>query len=173
MEQPMNGQPAGDVSAANPGGPSSPQGALAQAAGGGMGQQDLNPQQMQQFKEGFQLARNMLYDKQLFGGLIAGVDKGDPIDTFAAVLLSIAKNVEKKQGEMDLTVLLSLALALLQEIAGAIEGTGRQVPSAEQVEAALGITVKEWLTKNGHRVPPEQMQALMQQGGQPQTAGVG
>ena len=167
MEQRMNNQPGGAVA----GQQSSPQGALDQAAGGGMGQQDLNPQQIQQFKEGFQLARNMLYDKQMFGGLIAGVDKGDPIDTFAAVLLAIADGVESRNGEMDLTVLLALALALLQEIAGAIGDTGRPVPNAQQVEEALSVTVKDWLTKNGQRVPPEQMQALMQQSGQDQGVG--
>ncbi len=145
-------------------------------AGGGMGQvaQGMTAQQVAQFKQAFQAAQNLLYDKRVFGQLMKGVESADPAAVLSGTLLKIVETVERKVGGLDLAVLMALTIATLQDIAGAVIETGRAQLDAEQVQKALAQAVRMWLETNAERVPPQQMAEIGQMiGGGAQVAPAG
>lgn len=144
-------------------------GAGDEAEGGPMDERamlgQLPPEMLEQIKAAYQVGANVLYNKEVFGQLVQGVDRQDPTRVLALVLLKVVDGVDQKLGGLDVNVLLAVAMLLLGDVVDALQQTGRGPFTADQVQQALAMMVKEWLAAHGDRVPPEQLQQFAQQAG--------
>jgi len=138
-------------------------------SGGGINEQamlaQLPPEMVEQIKQAYQVGANVLYDKQVFAGVVQGVDTKDPVRVLAMVLLKIVDGIDQKLGGLDVNVLLAVMLLLLGDVVDALQQTGRGPFTSAQVEGAIALMIKEWLSAHPDRVSPEELQALVRSGG--------
>ncbi|MCK9505899.1 MAG: hypothetical protein M0Q95_17185 [Porticoccaceae bacterium] len=154
--------------------PAQPQ-AQPQAAPGAdaTGMENMNPQDIQQFKEGYQLARQFLYQKEIFDGLIQDMRQGAPVNVISGAIVTILLRIQDEVGQLSLAVAAALGIALIDDVMGALEqaGAGQNDPGL-QMEIFQAATML-WLQSNQYPAeevaqslseigaPPEMIQAVM------------
>lgn len=126
-------------------------------------QDNLNPQEIAQFKEGYQIARQFVYQEPVFNGLVQDLQKGDPVDVFASVIVTVMLRVQESVGQLPLSVAAALGIALIDDVTQAAEETG--VTQSPPQQAVLQAAVILWLQSNDY--PPQQVAQELQQIGAP------
>lgn len=139
--------------------------------------QNLNNEQISQLKTGFQMAQQLIYDKQIFDSMMQDLQKMPPEQGLAQVIVSIMKRVQQEVGDLDMVVATALGIALLGDVADALNQIGMQVTEEQQV-AAFEVAVQMWLAANSGKYDQQkvmeamgQMQPEAQQPQQPQQSG--
>jgi hypothetical protein len=122
----------------------------------------LGAEQIAMYKKSVQVGQNLLYNKAVFDKMMEGTQQAGPTRILAGTIVKILSKIEEQVGQLDLQVLLAVGISLLQDVAGAMQETGRVQINAETAQEALGMAVSMWLEVNGNRVPPDQLQEAAQ-----------
>lgn len=133
----------------------------------GMPSQDMSPQQIEQYKKGFQVAMQMIFEKRIFASILADV-QGTGANGLAMTVVKVLEKVQEAVGRMDLMVAFALGMSILGELAEALNETGRFNLSEEDMTQAFTTGVSMWLRKTeaDHTDQDKQvLQQLHQQGG--------
>ncbi|NIB43823.1 hypothetical protein HBA55_29745 [Pseudomaricurvus alkylphenolicus] len=129
--------------------------------------ESLTPEQMEQYKRGFQIGQKLLYDQGRLVKFGKAAQK-DPIMGLAGTIVLVLGKIEEGLGELDIPVLLLLGVTLMSDIAEAFKEVGAVELSGEQVQQALEQAIGMWLRKAGNRYSEEQITGQPGQQQQPQ-----
>lgn len=116
-------------------------------------------EQMAELEDVVALARKIIYSTDVFGSIVEEAEKGQPVDTLASTVVAVITKVESsRKTPMDPTVALGIGIALLGDIADALQQVGLPEFSQEDLAAALQAAVFLWLKQNEGNLDPAQMQ---------------
>lgn len=128
-------------------------------------EQNLSPQDIAQFKEGYQVARQLIYQKQVFDSLVHDLGKGDPVDVIASAVVMVMLRVQESSGQFSLSVAAALGIALIDDVTQAIEEAGILQLDADIQQRVFQAAVTLWLQSNNY--PPQQVAQELQAIGAP------
>lgn len=126
-------------------------------------QQGMSSEQIAQVKKGYQMASQILYEKEIFASMMEEFQQMEPTEAVAHAVVSILTTVKQQLGAMDLMSALALGMAILGEVVDAVRQVGIDLPG-EQVEQALGLSVQMYLAASAGEFDPEELRMLAQQG---------
>lgn len=140
--------------------------------------ENMPPEHIQKFKEGYQLSRQFLYQEPIFDGLVADIEQGNPVNAITGAVVAVMLRVQEEVGHLPLSVAAALGISLFDDISESLEQT-QIVRNSEQLQQELlsqGIIL--WLQSNKYPdqevaaelqeigAPPEMIQQILQQAGQ-------
>ena len=130
---------------------------------------DLSPEQIAALKQGVQAGQRVIYNKEVFAGMMQDMQKKDPIEVLASTIVQVLQKIQGETAKVDFVVTLSIGIALLDDVAAAITETGQAQFSPDDQAAALQQAVQMWLTANAGKYDKNEiMGAAQQMGGQQQ-----
>lgn len=131
--------------------------------------QNLTNEQISQLKTGFQMAQQLIYDKKIFDSMMQDLQKMPPEQGLAQVIVSIMKRVQQEVGDLDMVVATALGIALLGDVADALNQIAEQPELAglkvteEQQVAAFEVAVQMWLAANSGKYDQQKVMEAMGQ----------
>lgn len=131
-------------------------------------------EQMAELEDVVALARKIIYSEEVFGSIVEEAEKGSPIDTLATTVVAVIGKVEgSRNGPMDPTAALGIGIALLGDIADALQQVGLPEFSEQDLTEALQGAVFLWLKTHEDSLDPAQLQRYQAElqglaGGMPQ-----
>lgn len=128
--------------------------------------ENLSPEDIAQFKEGFQLAKQLIYQPQTTEALIADVEQRGVQEAVAGSLVMVLQKVQESTGPFSLGVAAALGMALIDDIFDFLEQAGMAENSQELQQAAFESAVAQWLSLNN--IPREQLAQELQASGAPE-----
>lgn len=128
---------------------------------------NMDPKEIEQFKQGFQIARQLLYQEQVFDALVQDVQKGDATMAIAMTLVQILMKVQKSIGQLSLSVASALGIALIDDLVQMLTEIGA-VKEGVDVQQVYQQAVFVWLEENQY--PPEVISEELQRAGAPPEA---
>lgn len=133
-------------------------------------QQGMSSEQIAQVKKGYQMATQVLYEKDVFDSMMQEFQQMEPAEAVAHAVVSILTTVKQSLGQLDLMSALALGMAILGEVIDAARQVGINLQE-EQVEQSLSIAVQLFLSATSGEYDPAEVQALAQQGAGDSGAG--
>lgn len=126
----------------------------------------MDPKEIEQFKSGFQIARQFLYQEQLFDALVKDIRQADPSTAIASSIVQILMKTQESVGQFSLSVAAALGVALIDDLIQMLEETGllqgdQQIVQRQVFQQAVIM----WLHEN--RYPPEVLSSELQAIGAP------
>lgn len=143
----------------------------------------MDPQEVEQFKSGFQIARQFLYQEQLFDAIVQDVQQGDPVSAIASAIVQILMKTQESVGQFSLSVAAALGVALIDDFIQMMEEAGLVQDAQGMQHQVFQQAVIMWLQENRYPpevlsqelqaigAPPEMIQQIMQQSGGGQSPG--
>lgn len=128
-------------------------------------QQMLPPEKQQLLEKAFQVGKNIIYDKEIFGAIVKEMDSGEPAQSLAEAIVMVLGTIEKDQsiGQLPFDIAMGAGIALLGDLADALMQTGRGPFDANTIQTALQYGTQLYLQLNGSRVNPQELQAQVAQ----------
>lgn len=124
---------------------------------------DLSPQQIEQMKKGFQVAQQIMYDEQVFAGMMKEVQQSAPAEALASVVTQVIMKIQEGLGQIDFPVLLALGIKIIDDLADAINQTGQMQIGEEDIAQAMQMAVQMYLSANHGKFDPAEIQNLTNQ----------
>lgn len=126
--------------------------------------QTLTPEQIEMMKKGFQIAKNITYDKETFDSLMnESQQNSNPVEALAGLVVQVTMKLQEHFGKTDFPVLISLAIAIIQDLADSMNQTGKFQLGENEVTEALQLSIQMWLSANQGNYDPNEIQGLMRQ----------
>ena len=124
---------------------------------------DLSPQQIEQMKKGFQIAQQVMYDQQVFAGMMQESQQGSPAEALASMVVQVVMKIQEGLGQIDFPVLLALGIKIIDDLADAINQTGQMQVGDQDIAQAMQMAVQMYLSANHGKFNPNEVQGLAQQ----------
>ncbi|WP_286238001.1 hypothetical protein [Neptuniibacter halophilus] len=123
--------------------------------------EDLNPGQVEMMKKGFQIAQQIMYDEQVFGSMMQeAMQGGEPAEALGNMVVQVVMKLQEHFGKVDFVVLLALGIKVIDDLADAINQTGRLQIEEQDIQQAMSLAVQMWLTANQGSYDPAEVQSL-------------
>jgi len=120
----------------------------------------LSEEEIQLFKQAVQVGSNIIYDKDVFHGIVGAGEEAHP-QALATTLVAVLNKVEEKVGQLPAPAVLAAGLTLLYDVADAMTQAGEEVTEDETLQA-LQHAVQMWLQQHPDRVDEKELQAQVQ-----------
>ena len=129
---------------------------------------NMSPEQVKQFKDGYRIARTLIYQKDVFENLTQDVQSQGPVNVLANAVVQVLHRAQESVGKLELRIAAALGIALLDDIASALEEAGAAEYSREDQIKAFEQATYIWLQSNEY--PDEEIMSVFQEsGGDPAT----
>lgn len=127
--------------------------------------QGFPPEKQRLFERAFQVGKNIIYEKQVFGGIVKQVDSNDPATGLAETIVLVLGTIEKDKqvGQLPLDVAMASGMCLLGDLVDALQKTGRGPYGKDVLSKAFEIGTQMYLQLNGGRIPPEELRSQVDQ----------
>lgn len=126
-------------------------------------QQDFTPEKQEQAKKAYQIGQNLIYKKQVFDSVMASIES-DPVSGLAEAVVMVLLKIDEGMGRMPYDVALAAALMLFDDVADAINQTGRAQYGEQELEQALSEAVQMYLGNYGEDNDVEGLQQVAMMG---------
>lgn len=107
-------------------------------------QQSFSPEKQEQAKKAWQIGRNLVYRKEVFGSVFDTIQR-DPVQGLAESVVMVLRKIDQEMGKMPSDVALATGVMLMTDIADAVGQTGRQKYDSKMIQDALSLGVQLYL----------------------------